>query len=226
MNEMQRQKAIHMLRYYGVRMTGRMRKETAARTLVQMHAARTIQRWFRSLTSISVTCPITLEPLSMPCVSFRVSRLRYARYSAQAYFEFLRSSATGIIRDPATNSPVGSAALAAIMRALARAGYNTRLIRPSMRLGVVNGIVECLENVVDALMSEILEEDFVDAGAAAAMLEEWQLNMERAVTALASQNRAVARMKVKQCLSSCECTRECDGCAHEAARAIIATLLR
>ena len=84
MNEMQRQKAIHMLRYYGVRMTGRMRKETAARTLVQMHAARTIQRWFRSLTSISVTCPITLEPLSMPCVSFRVSRLRYARYSAQA----------------------------------------------------------------------------------------------------------------------------------------------
>ena len=110
------------------------------------------------------------------------------------------------------------------MRALARAGYNTRLIRPSMRLGVVNGIVECLENVVDALMSEILEDDFLtDAGA---MLEEWQLNMERAVTALASQNKAVARMKVKQCLSSCECTRECDGCSHEAARAIIATLLR
>lgn len=213
-----------MLRYYGVRMTGRMRKETAARTLVQMHAARTIQRWFRRVTSISATCPITLEPLSMPCVSFRVSRLRYARYSAGAYFEFLRSSATGIIRDPATNSPVGSAALAAIMRALARAGYNTRLIRPSMRLGVVNGIVECLENVVDALMSEILEDDFLtDAGA---MLEEWQLNMERAVTALASQNKAVARMKVKQCLSSCECTRECDRCAHEAARAIIATLLR
>ena len=220
MNKMQRQKAIHMLRYYGVRMTGRMRKETAARTLVQMHAARTIQRWFRSRTSISATCPITLEPLSMPCVSFRVSRLLYARYSAQAYFEFLRSSATGIIRDPATNNPVGAAALAAIMRALARAGYNTRLIRPSMRLGVVNGIVECLENVVDSLMSEILEEDFVDV----AVLEEWQLNMERAVTALASQNRAVARMKVKQCLSSCECTRECHGCAHEAARAIIATL--
>lgn len=213
-----------MLRYYGVRMTGRMRKETAGKTLVQMHAARTIQRWFRSVTSISSTCPITLEPIGVPCVSFRVSRLQYARYSALAYFEFLRSSATGIIRDPATNSPVGASALATIMRSLARSGFNTRLIRPSMRLGVVNGIVECLENVVDALMSEILDDDFLSTGTAP--LDEWQLNMERAVTALASQNKAVARMKVRQCMSSCECTRECVyACQHEAARAIIATLL-
>ena len=210
-----------MLRYYGVRMTGRMRKEVASGTLAQLHAARRIQRWFRSRTSVSATCPITLEPTGMPCVSFRVSRLRYARYSALAYFEFLRGSATGIIRDPATNTPVGAAALSAIMRGLARAGYNTRMIRPSMRLGVVNGIVECLENVVDALMSEILDE----AVEAEEEFGEWQLNMERAVTALASQNKAVARMKVKQCMSSCECTRECVSCQHDAARAIIATLL-
>jgi hypothetical protein len=90
-----------------------------------------------------------------------------------------------------------------------------------MRLGVVNGIVECLENVVDALMSEILDDPF----AATAELEEWQVNMERAVTALASQNKSVARMKVRQCLRSCECTRECDACSHEAARAVITTLL-
>jgi hypothetical protein len=218
---MQRQHIIHMLKYNGVRMTGRMRKEVAARTLVHLHAVRAIQRWFRKLTSVCATCPITLEPVGFPCVSFRVSRMRYARYTAHAYFEFLRCSTTGIIRDPATNTPVGSAALAAIMRGLARAGHNTRLIRPSMRLGVVNGIVECLENVVDALMSEILDEP----GAATAELEEWQVNMERAVTALASQNKAVARMKVRQCLRSCECTRECDACSHEAARAVITTLL-
>jgi hypothetical protein len=218
---MQRQHVIHMLRYNGVRMTGRMRKDVAVRTLVHVHAARAIQRWFRKRTAVCSTCPITLEPVGIPCVSFRVSRLRYARYSASAYFEFLRCSATGIIRDPATNTPVGSAALSAIMRDLARAGHNTRLIRPSMRLGVVNGIVECLENVVDALMSEILDEP----GAAAAELEEWQLNMERAVTALASQNKAVARMKIRQCLRSCECTRECEMCSHDAARAVITTLL-
>ena len=35
----------------------------------------------------------------------------------------------------------------------------------------------------------------------------------------------VARMKVKQCLRSCECTRSCDACVHEAARAVITTLL-
>ena len=221
---MQRQTIIHMLRYNGVRMTGRMRKEVAARTLVQLHAARAIQRWFRRLTSVCQMCPITLDPVGFPCVSFRVSRLRYARYAAHAYFEFLRCSATGIVRDPATSTPVGSAALSAIMRDLARAGHNTRLIRPSMRLGVVNGIVECLENVVDALMSEILDEP---CGRSGAELEEWQLNMERAVTALASQNKAVARMKARQCLRSCECTRDCGdfGCSHEAARAVITTLL-
>ncbi len=107
------------------------------------------------------------------------------------------------------------------MRGLSHAGHNTRLIRPSMRLGVVNGIVECLENVVDALMSEIID----DAVYTAAELEEWQLNMERAITALSSQNKAVARMKARQCLRSCECTRECDGCSHEAARAVITMLL-
>jgi hypothetical protein len=32
-------------------------------------------------------------------------------------------------------------------------------------------------------------------------------------------------MKVRQCLRSCECTRECDACSHEAARAVITTLL-
>jgi hypothetical protein len=218
---LQRQHVIHMLRFNGVRMTGRMRKEVAATTLVHLHAARTIQRWFRARTAVCAVCPITLETVSHPCVSFRVSRLRYARYSSKAYFEFLRCSTTGIIRDPATNTPVGSASLSAIMRGLSHAGHNTRLIRPSMRLGVVNGIVECLENVVDALMSEILD----DAVYTAAELEEWQLNMERAITALSSQNKAVARMKARQCLRSCECTRECDGCAHEAARAVITMLL-
>ncbi len=209
-----------MLRYYGVRMTGRMRKETAALTLVHLHAARRIQRWFRDRTSISSTCPITLDSVGHPSVCFRVSRLHYARYAAPAYFEFLRASPNGIIRDPATNKPVGAVALASIMRDLARAGFNTRLIRPSMRLGVVNGIVECLENVVDALMSEVLDDAYYGND-----IEDWQLNMERAVTALAAQNRSVARIKVRQCLRSCECTSACYGCSHEALRAAIAPLL-
>ena len=139
-----------------------------------------------------------------------------------AFHEFLASSTAAVVREPTTNRPLTPRTMRRIVRRMGACGYfvHARARAPAA------GIVDCLENVVDALMSEILEEDFVDAGAAAAMLEEWQLNMERAVTALASQNRAVARMKVKQCLSSCECTRECDGCAHEAARAIIATLLR
>jgi hypothetical protein len=209
-----------MLRYYGVRMTGRMRKDKAALTLAELHAARRIQRWFRDLTSVSTRCPITLDPTGHPSVCFRVSRLRYARYNALAYFEFLKTSHSGVIRDPATNTPVGASALAAIMRDLAHAGFNTRLIRPGMRLGVVNGIVECLENVVDALMSEVLDDSYF-----ADELYEWQLNMGRAATALAAQNRAVALVKLRQCLRSCECTRECDGCAHAALRAAIAPLL-
>jgi hypothetical protein len=221
---MQRQHAVHMLRYHGVTMTGRMRKAVAVAVLARFYAARRIQRWYRERTQLTPTCMISLEPVRHPCVSIRLSRGVYVRYNMGAFHEFLASSTAAVVREPTTNRPLTPRTMRRIVRRMGACGYfvHARARPPAA------GIVDCLENVVDALMGEALEEEayFTDDA-----LAEWSRNVERAVAAIAAHSRSLARLKAQQCVASCTCTAVCAerdpelGCPHEACAAVLRRLV-
>jgi hypothetical protein len=223
---MQRQHTVHMLRYLGVTMTGRMRKLAATQALEAVYAARRIQRWFRRVTQGNESCPISLEPLRYPYISLRTTRLTFVRYNLVAFHEFLCTHPGGVVREPTTNRPISPRTMRRIVKRLHASGYAVRSV--AARHASVS-IIECLENVVDTLMTEALDDDasFSDDGFC-----EWAANMERAVTGLVAHSRSVARLKLEQCTLSCACTPLCaertllgmPACTHHATRALLASL--
>jgi hypothetical protein len=223
--KMQRQHAVHMLRYHKVTMTGRMRKSAAFATLVCFYAARTVQRWFRRVTQLNDACPISLEPVAHPCVSIRTSRCGYVRYNMAAFHEFLSSTTCAVVREPTTNRPITPRTMRVIARKMTSLGFATAT--PRARVGALS-MVDCLENVVDALMSEVLDEEAYLADDA---LEEWHRNVERALGAIAVHSRGSARLKARQCVASCTCTAACATrdaelpCPHPACLAALRQLL-
>jgi hypothetical protein len=223
---MQRQHTVHMLRYLGVTMTGRMRKATASATLAAVYAARRIQRWFRRMTQSNANCPISLEALRHPYISFRTTRLTFVRYNLAAFHEYLCTHGGGVVREPTTNVPISPRTMRRIVRRLHASGLS---VRSSTARHTSVSIVECIENVVDTLMSEALDDDATFSDDA---FREWAANVERAVTGLAAHNRSAARLKLEQCLASCACTPLCaerialglPPCAHHATRAVLSAL--
>jgi hypothetical protein len=223
---MQRQHAVHMLRYLGVTMTGRMKKAAAAATLRAVYAARTIQRWFRKRTQLSANCPISLEPLRYPYVSLKTTRLTFARYNLVAFHEYLCTHSGGVVREPTTNVPISPRTMKRIVKRLHAAGYAVRSVAARHTSA---SIIECLENVVDTLMTEALDDDasFSDGG-----FREWAASIERAVSSLAAHSRSAARLKLEQCVASCACSAVCADrielgmppCSHDAARAVLTSL--
>jgi hypothetical protein len=200
---LQRQHAVHMLRFHKVTMTGRMRKSTAFATLVWFYAARTVQRWFRRVTQLNKVCPISLEPVVHPCVSIRTSRCGYVRYNMAAFHEFLASATCAVVREPTTNQPITPRTMRAITKKMSAMGFATAT--PRARVGTLS-MVDCLENVVDALMAEVLDEEAYLSDDA---MEEWTRNVERALGAIAVHSRGLARLKASQCIASCTCTAAC-----------------
>ena len=218
---MQRQHAVHMLRFLGATMTGRMRKSVALETLTTVYAARRIQRWFRSRTQVNEGCPISLERVRYPYVSVRTTRLAFVRYNMSPFHEYLCAQ-TGVVREPTTNTAISPRTLRRIVRRMHSYGYTVRAAGATAAASVA----ECLENVVDTLMTEALDDDaaFSDDG-----FREWADNMERATLALAAQSRSAARLKREQCLASCHCTQLCTervalgmpACMHPATRLVL-----
>ena len=222
----QRQHAVHMLRYLGVTMTGRMRKTVALTMLLAVYAARRIQRWFRRRTQVNEGCPISLDRVRYPYVSLRTTRMAFVRYNILPFHEYLCSHGGGVVREPTTNTPISPRTMRRIVRRLHAYGYT---IRPAGSSPVAS-VVECLENVVDTLMTEALDDDaaFTDDG-----FREWAGNLERAMLALAAHSRSAARMKREQCIASCRCTGLCvervglglPPCAHAETRAVLGALV-
>ena len=222
---MQRQHAVHMLRFLGATMTGRMRKSVALETLDAVFAARRIQRWFRRRTQANEQCPISLERVRYPYVSVRTTRLTFVRYNMHPFHEYLCAQTGGVVREPTTNTAISPRTMRRIVRRMHAHGYTVRAAGAAPAASVV----ECLENVVDTLMTEALDDDaaFSDDG-----FREWADNMERATLALAAQSRSAARHKREQCLASCHCTPLCaeralfgmPACTHHATRALLASL--
>ena len=222
---MQRQHAVHMLRFLGATMTGRMRKSVALETLDAVFAARRIQRWFRRRTQANEQCPISLERVRYPYVSVRTTRLTFVRYNMHPFHEYLCAQTGGVVREPTTNTAISPRTMRRIVRRMHAHGYTVRAAGAAPAASVV----ECLENVVDTLMTEALDDDaaFSDDG-----FREWADNMERATLALAAQSRSAARHKREQCLASCHCTPLCaerralgmPECAHSATRAVLEAL--
>ena len=214
-----------MLQFHRVAMTGRMRKSTARRTLECFYAARTVQRWFRRATQLNAVCPISLEPVVHPCVSFRTSRCGYVRYNMAAFHEFLSSATTSaFVREPTTNRPITPRTMRCITRKMASMGFGAPRARTQ-----TTSMVDCLENVVDALMAEVLDEEtYLDYEA----LAEWTRNVDTALAAIAAHSRAQARLKVGQCIASCACTAECSTrdadtpCPHAACRETLTNMQR
>jgi hypothetical protein len=103
---MQRQHAVHMLRFLGATMTGRMRKSVALETLAAVFAARRIQRWYRRLTQVNERCPISLERVRYPYVSVRTTRLAFVRYNMHPFHEYLCAQTGGVVREPTTNTAI------------------------------------------------------------------------------------------------------------------------
>ena len=219
---MQRQHAVHMLRYLGATMTGRMRKSVALETLMTVYAARRIQRWFRRLTQVNEGCPISLDRVRYPYVSVRTTRLAFVRYNMNPFHEYLCAQTGGVVREPTTNTAISPRTLRRIVRRMHAYGYTVRAAGATPAASVA----ECLENVVDTLMTEALDDDaaFSDDG-----FREWADNMERATVALAAQSRSAARLKREQCLASCHCTPLCTervalgmpACTHPATRLVL-----
>ncbi len=200
---MQRQHAVHMLRFHRVTMTGRMRKSVAWTTLQLFYAARKVQRWFRRVTQLNALCPISLELVAHPCVSIRASRRGYVRYNMAAFHEFLSKATGAVVREPTTNRPITPRTMRAITRKMTSMGF--AIVTPRTRIATLS-MVDCLENVVDALMAEVLDEESYLAYDA---LDEWTRNVDRALVAIAVHSRGLARQKASQCIASCSCTPEC-----------------
>jgi hypothetical protein len=211
-----------MLRFLGATMTGRMRKTVAVETLRAVYAARRIQRWFRRRTQGNDRCPISLERVRYPYVSVRTTRLTFVRYNMHPFHEYLCAQTGGVVREPTTNTAISPRTMRRIVRRMHAYGYTVRPVGATAAASVA----ECLENVVDTLMTEALDDDaaFSDDG-----FREWADNMERATVALAAQSRSAARLKREQCIASCHCTPLCaervalgmPPCMHPATRRVL-----
>ncbi len=98
--EVSRVVAVAMLRFHGVKLATRMRRDQAVQLLYKLYAVRKIQHAFRIATSVDFRCIIDESPLRHPYVSIRVGKWLFARMNVRAYQKYVTQN--GFYMNPIT----------------------------------------------------------------------------------------------------------------------------